>query len=268
MKKRSLSFLLALALLITTGCTVFAASLGDLTGDGEINLKDVTKLFQYVNRQIDTLGGDGDITGDGEVNLKDVTKLFQFVNKQIDALSPADKTQETTDEPGPTGSPEATEEPKPTESPDPDPTAEPTPTPDPDDGEPKQPEIDDTESNSDMKMIVQIGSAAFTATLEDNAAVRELIEMMAEAPVSIDMRDYSGFEKVGSLGRSLTTDNHQTTTTAGDIVLYNGNQIVMFYGSNTWSYTKIGRIDDLTCWADALGIGSITAVFTLAEQKR
>ena len=114
-----------------------------------------------------------------------------------------------------------------------------------------------------MKLNIQIGDATFTATLEDNAAVRELIEMMNDEPVTIDMRDYSGFEKVGPLGRNLTTDNHQTTTTAGDIVLYNGNQIVMFYGSNAWSYTRIGRIDDLSGWEEALGSGSITAVFSL-----
>ena len=113
------------------------------------------------------------------------------------------------------------------------------------------------------KMNIQIGNAHFTATLEDNAAVHELREMMREKPVTINMDDYSGFEKVGSLGRSLTTDNHQTTTTAGDIVLYNGNQIVMFYGSNSWSYTRIGRIDDLSGWEKALGSGSITAVFSI-----
>ena len=116
-----------------------------------------------------------------------------------------------------------------------------------------------------MKMNVQIGDTSFIATLENNVATSELMEIMREAPISISMSDYSGFEKVGSLGRSLTTDNHQTTTSAGDIVLYNGNQIVMFYGSNSWSYTRIGKIDDLTGWEDALGSGSITAVFSLVE---
>lgn len=116
-----------------------------------------------------------------------------------------------------------------------------------------------------MKMNVQVGAYAFTATLEDNDAVRELLEMMQAGPVTINMSDYSGFEKVGPLGRSLTTSNSQTTTTAGDIVLYNGNNIVMFYGSNSWSYTRIGKIDDLTDWAAALGSGDITATFTLAE---
>ena len=116
-----------------------------------------------------------------------------------------------------------------------------------------------------MKMNVQIGDYTFTATLEDNKAVEELVDMMKDGPVTIGMDDYSGFEKVGSLGRSLTTSNSQTTTKAGDIVLYNGNNIVMFYGSNSWSYTRIGKIDDLSDWEKALGSGNITAVFTLAK---
>ena len=116
-----------------------------------------------------------------------------------------------------------------------------------------------------MKMNVQVGTYTFIATLEDNDAVWELTEMMQAGPVTIHMSDYSGFEKVGSLGRSLTTSNNQTTTAAGDIVLYNGNSIVMFYGSNSWSYTRIGKIDDLTDWTAALGSGDITAIFTLAE---
>ena len=126
-------------------------------------------------------------------------------------------------------------------------------------------EPEEGEDKSEMKMNVQIGNKSFTAILEDNAATHELVEMMRVASISINMSDYAGFEKVGPLGRSLTTDNHQITTEAGDIVLYQGNQIVMFYGSNSWSYTKIGRIDDLTGWEEALGSGDITAVFSIKE---
>ena len=122
-----------------------------------------------------------------------------------------------------------------------------------------------TGEQTEMKMNVQIGDYTFTVTLENNTAVEELVEMMKEGPVTISMDDYSGFEKVGPLGRNLTTNNSQTTTDAGDIVLYNGNNIVMFYGTNSWSYTRIGKIDDLSDWEKALGSGSITAVFTLAE---
>ena len=124
-------------------------------------------------------------------------------------------------------------------------------------------EQDNSEEDTEMKMNVQVGGAAFSATLENNEAVSELVAMMQESPVVIEMSDYSGFEKVGSLGRSLTASNSQTTTHAGDIVLYNGNQIVIFYGSNSWSYTRLGHIDDLTGWEDALGGGDVTVTFSL-----
>ena len=129
--------------------------------------------------------------------------------------------------------------------------------------EPTQ-EIDEKEQTV-MKINIQIGSQTFTATMEDNQAAKELADMMKAGPVTLQMDDFSGFEKVGSLGRSLTTSNQQTTTTAGDIVLYNGSNIVMFYGSNSWSYTRLGKIDDLTGWTDALGHGSVTAILTLAD---
>ena len=115
-----------------------------------------------------------------------------------------------------------------------------------------------------MKMNVQIGDRTFTATLEDNQAAEELAEMMAAGSVTLQLDDYGGFEKVGSLGRSLTTSDSQTTTVAGDIVLYNGSNIVMFYGSNSWSYTRLGKIDDVTGWAEALGSGSVSVTFRLA----
>lgn len=119
------------------------------------------------------------------------------------------------------------------------------------------------EENTVEKMNLQIGNNSFTATLESNAAVDALVDMMCEAPVVIQMSDYSGFEKVGSLGTSLPASNKQTTAQSGDIVLYNGNQIVIFYGSNSWSYTKLGRIDDLSGWNDALGSGDVTVTFSL-----
>ena len=114
-----------------------------------------------------------------------------------------------------------------------------------------------------MNMKVQVGDAVFSAILEENEAVASFVEMMRENPVSIQMSDYSGFEKVGSLGTSLPASNSQTTTHAGDIVLYNGNQIVIFYGSNSWSYTRLGHVDDLTGWEEALGSGDVTVTFSL-----
>ena len=119
------------------------------------------------------------------------------------------------------------------------------------------------EEGNVMNMNVQVGDAVFSATLEENEAVTAFVEMMRESSVVIQMSDYSGFEKVGPLGTSLPASNSQTTTHAGDIVLYNGNQIVIFYGSNSWSYTRLGHIDDLTGWEETLGNGDVTVTFSL-----
>ena len=128
--------------------------------------------------------------------------------------------------------------------------------------------VDNTENEeelTEMKMTVQVGESTFTATLEKNAAVDALVEMMEHGSVTIQMSDYAGFEKVGALGSSLPTSNRQTTTQAGDIVLYQGNQIVLFYGSNSWSYTRLGKIDDLTGWTEALGGGDASGTFSLGD---
>lgn len=132
------------------------------------------------------------------------------------------------------------------------------------DGEVSSPSAN-REENADMTMNVTVGGSTFTATLEHNPAVDALVGMMETAPVTIQMSDYAGFEKVGALGTSLPASNRQTTTHAGDIVLYQGNQIVIFYGSNSWSYTRLGKIDDRTGWEEALGSGNVTVTFSLGE---
>ena len=114
-----------------------------------------------------------------------------------------------------------------------------------------------------MKMNIAVNDYSFTATLAENAAVDALVDGMEEGPITLELSDYAGFEKVGPLGRSLPASDSQTTTHAGDIVLYQGDQIVLFYGSNSWSYTRLGHIDDLTGWEDALGGGDVTVTLSL-----
>lgn len=128
---------------------------------------------------------------------------------------------------------------------------------------PKQSSDVSVEESTEMKINVKIGSSTFEAILAENSAVNSFVEMMKSRPVVISMSDYSGFEKVGSLPNSLPTSNSQITTQSGDIVLYNGNQIVIFYGSNSWSYTRLGKIDDLSGWEEALGGGDIQVTFEL-----
>ena len=115
---------------------------------------------------------------------------------------------------------------------------------------------------TEMKVNISINGKAFTATLENNTAAKELYEIIKNDGLTVEMSDYSGFEKVGSLGHTLTSNDQQTRTKAGDIVLYQSNQIVMFYGSNSWSYTRLGKIDDLSGWEESLGSGDITADFS------
>ena len=121
---------------------------------------------------------------------------------------------------------------------------------------------EDTEESEETMMKVQIKDQFFTAELEKNPGAEAFAELLKEGPVTIQMNDYAGFEKVGSLGKSLPTQNRQTTTQPGDIVLYNGDQIVVFYGSNSWSYTRLARIQDLTGWEKALGNGSVEVTFS------
>ena len=113
---------------------------------------------------------------------------------------------------------------------------------------------------------VRVGEETFSATFADNSGAQALKELLADGDVTIQMSDYGGFEKVGALGQSLPTENSQTTTQAGDIVLYQGDQIVIFYGFNSWSYTRLGRIDDLTGWQEALGSGDLTVTFSMEKE--
>ncbi len=115
---------------------------------------------------------------------------------------------------------------------------------------------------------VTVGGEIFSASFADNSGAQALKELLASGDITIQMSDYGGFEKVGSLGQSLPTENSQTTTQAGDIVLYQGNQIVIFYGSNSWSYTRLGKIDDLTGWEEALGSGDVSVTFSLAAKAK
>lgn len=128
--------------------------------------------------------------------------------------------------------------------------------------------INENSSSGDeeeMKLKLEINDFEFDVMLEENDATEELIEIARNEPITINFEDYGGFEKVGSLGTNLTTDDTHITTKPGDIVLYLGNRIVMFYGSNTWSYTMLGHVEDLTYWEEALGDGEVVATFTLAE---
>ena len=101
---------------------------------------------------------------------------------------------------------------------------------------------DSNDYEKDANMIMTIGDTKVDVSWEDNDSVRELREL-ASSGITIQMSMYGGFEQVGSIGQSVTRNDKQTTTEPGDIVLYSGNQLVVFYGSNSWSYTRLGKIN-------------------------
>ena len=119
--------------------------------------------------------------------------------------------------------------------------------------------------SEEMNILMKIGDEAVTVAWEDNESARALTELLGEQTLSIQMSMYGGFEQVGSLGTSLPREDEQTTTQAGDIVLYSGSQIVVFYGSNSWAYTRLGRITDKSAGelAELLGSGDVTVTLEL-----
>ncbi|MDE5756447.1 MAG: hypothetical protein K2I23_05085 [Clostridia bacterium] len=114
-------------------------------------------------------------------------------------------------------------------------------------------------------MYITINSNKLEVTLEKNSAVDALVEKLKNGDITYTANDYGGFEKVGALGFSLPTENTQMTTQAGDVILYSGNQLVLFYGSNTWSYTRIGKIDGYSSsqLKSVFGKGSAQVIISL-----
>ena len=125
---------------------------------------------------------------------------------------------------------------------------------------------EDTAEQAQEKCLkLMIGDTEVAVEWEDNESVEALKEMASENPLSISMSMYGGFEQVGSLGTTLTSSDVQTTTSAGDIVLYSSSQIVIFYGSNSWAYTRLGRITDKSAaeLTDLLGNGNVTITISM-----
>ena len=128
---------------------------------------------------------------------------------------------------------------------------------------------------SDMKISIQItsdsGNHKLNATLADNSSATAFYELLKKGPLTVDMHDYGNFEKVGSLGTSLPRNDTQITTTAGDIILYQGNQITIYYDTNSWNFTRLGKVVSTSSTTNItqaelkkiLGKRDVTAVFEI-----
>ena len=120
--------------------------------------------------------------------------------------------------------------------------------------------VDDVDS-----IKIKVNDEVFDVKLEDNSAARELVRTLESGNVTVNATEYGGFEKVGDLGFSLPTSDENINTSPGDLVLYQGNQISLFYDSHSWSYTKLGKIDnvDSNHLKEVLGSGDVTIVLSL-----
>lgn len=127
-----------------------------------------------------------------------------------------------------------------------------------------QPSAEVASSQEEAVLKITVGDQELLASFEDNSSAEEFRELLAQGPLTVEMEDYGGFEKVGALGTTLTRNDTQITTQPGDVILYQGNQITIYYGTNSWSFTRLARIDDPAGLQEKLGDGTVCATFSLA----
>ena len=125
---------------------------------------------------------------------------------------------------------------------------------------------ENTTETEAIAMRMCISDTPVAVEWEDNESVAALRALCAEEPLEIQMHMYGGFEQVGSLGESLPRDDVQTVTQSGDIVLYTGSQLVVFYGSNSWAYTRLGHIVDQSEEDMARLLGNGNVVITISAK--
>lgn len=130
-------------------------------------------------------------------------------------------------------------------------------------------QISDNQTNADMEnnkiRLTVEGGRTFTATLVDNTSALALVEQLAKGDITVDMEDYAGMEKVGTLGISLPRNDRPTTTGPGDLILYQGHNFVIYYDTNSWNFTRLGKIDNVsqTELKAALGEGDVRVTLSL-----
>ena len=117
-------------------------------------------------------------------------------------------------------------------------------------------------------MNIKIGDKVLTATLVENSSVDALKVALADGAITINMHDYGSMEKVGPLGLDLPRNDQQITTEAGDIILYQGSAFVIYYASNSWNFTRLGKVNNVTAeeLKEILGDGNVTITLSLPSE--
>lgn len=130
---------------------------------------------------------------------------------------------------------------------------------------PKSSASSSAQTEAPVKLKIHVNDTAFTATLEENSSAKAFAEFLAQGDMTLDMHDYGSFEKVADLPRSFPRNDKQIDTDAGDIILYQGNSITIYYDKNSWNFTRLARIDNVNKkrLQQILGKGNVKATFSV-----
>ena len=120
-------------------------------------------------------------------------------------------------------------------------------------------------TDEETMIYAHIGNSILTIRPESNSSAEAFMELLQDGDITIDMHDYGGFEKVGPLGTELPTNDERITTEPGDVILYQGNQITIYYDENTWEFTRLARINNVTKedLLSIFGTGNVTVKFRI-----
>ena len=118
-----------------------------------------------------------------------------------------------------------------------------------------------------QKLYITIGDVTKSATLVDNSTTEALVTQLQKGDITYEAHDYGNFEKVGALGYTFPENNTQINTEPGDLILYQGNNLCIYYGTNSWNFTRIGKLDNMTqsdikTWVNA-GSGNVTVTLSI-----
>ena len=130
---------------------------------------------------------------------------------------------------------------------------------------PKSSANSSAQTEAPVKLKIHVNDTTFTATLEENSSAKAFAEFLTQGDMTLDMHDYGSFEKVADLPRSFPRNDKQIDTDAGDIILYQGNSITIYYDKNSWNFTRLARIDNVNKkrLQQILGKGNVKATFSV-----
>lgn len=136
-------------------------------------------------------------------------------------------------------------------------------------GEGESEEIQSESKVDQSQFYITAGETVFTAVFSDNSSAEAFKKLLAEEPLTVDMHDYGSFEKVGEIGDTLPRNDEQITTEPGDVILYLGTSITIYYDTNSWNFTRLGKIQDAAKedLLAAFGDGNVTVTFSLEKSE-